>query len=27
VDYDLWVLEVDSPDGRVPFIDHIIGHR
>ncbi|MBX9633854.1 MAG: DUF1491 family protein [Magnetospirillum sp.] len=25
VDYDLWVLEVDSLDGRVPFIDHVIG--
>lgn len=25
VDYDLWVLEVDSRDGRVPFIDHVIG--
>jgi hypothetical protein len=25
VDYDLWVLEVESRDGRVPFIDHLIG--
>lgn len=25
VDYDLWVLEVDSRDGRVPFIDHVLG--
>lgn len=25
VDYDLWVLEVDSRDGRVPFIDRVIG--
>jgi hypothetical protein len=24
VDWDLWVLDVDSADGRVPFIDHII---
>lgn len=27
VDYDLWVLEVDSRDGRVPFIEHVIGTR
>lgn len=27
VDYDLWVLEVDSRDGRVPFIDHVIAGR
>lgn len=27
VDYDVWVLEVDSRDGRVPFIDHVIGAR
>lgn len=25
VDYDLWVIEVESPDGRVPFIDKVIG--
>jgi hypothetical protein len=25
IDWDLWVLEVDSRDGRVPFIDHVIG--
>lgn len=25
VDYDLWVLEVDSRDGRVPFIERVIG--
>lgn len=25
VDYDLWVLEVDSRDGKVPFIDRVIG--
>lgn len=27
VDYDLWVLEVDSRDGRVPFIDHVLKSR
>lgn len=27
VDYDLWVLEVDSRDGRVPFIDHVLAVR
>lgn len=27
VDYDLWVLEVDSRDGRVPFIDHVLASR
>lgn len=25
VDYDLWVLEVESRDGTVPFIEHVIG--
>lgn len=25
VDYDLWVLEVDSGDGRVPFIERVLG--
>lgn len=25
VDGDLWVLEVDSRDGSVPFIDHVLG--
>lgn len=24
VDWDLWVLEVDSRDGHVPFIDHVL---
>ncbi|MBF0325108.1 MAG: DUF1491 family protein [Alphaproteobacteria bacterium] len=24
VDWDLWVLDVDSLDGTVPFIDHVI---
>jgi hypothetical protein len=24
VDYDLWVIEIDSPKGRVPFIDTIL---
>nr|WP_241004139.1 DUF1491 family protein [Magnetospirillum aberrantis] len=27
VDYDLWVIEVDSRDGRVPFIDHVLAVR
>lgn len=27
VDWDLWVLEVDSRDGRVPFIDHVLDSR
>lgn len=27
VDYDLWVLEVDSRDGRVPFIEHVLAVR
>lgn len=27
VDYDLWVLDVDSRDGRVPFIDNILRGR
>ncbi|MGE5514894.1 MAG: DUF1491 family protein [Bacteroidota bacterium] len=27
VDYDLWVLEVDSRDGRVPFIDRVLASR
>ncbi|MCR6632638.1 MAG: DUF1491 family protein [Magnetospirillum sp.] len=25
IDYDLWVLEVDSRDGTVPFIERVIG--
>lgn len=24
IDYDLWVLEVESRDGRVPFIERVI---
>lgn len=24
VDYDLWVLEVESRDGSVPFIEHVV---
>lgn len=27
VDYDMWVLEVDSRDGRVPFIEYVLGGR
>lgn len=25
IDYDLWVIEVDSPKGRVPFIEDVMG--
>jgi hypothetical protein len=24
IDWDLWVLDVESQDGRVPFIEHVI---
>ncbi|MGE5545638.1 MAG: DUF1491 family protein [Solirubrobacterales bacterium] len=24
IDYDLWVIEVESPSGRVPFIEGVI---
>lgn len=25
IDYDLWVIEIDSPKGRVPFIEAVLG--
>lgn len=25
VDWDLWVVELDSPSGKVPFIDRVFG--
>lgn len=24
IDYDLWVIEVDNPKGRVPFIEDVV---